>query len=153
MATFETIVRPVIFPNIRPAQVRPVAPESDPEKGFAHIHGASGTTVSLSSSWSVNTSRSKQQEVKRRVDEVRVFKMDDEGNVEEDTWIDLYLTNKLWLREPGASGGINSSTGGGTPAVGSAYFDSQVYLQKAKEKPNVRVRQRNLIIPNDDLQG
>jgi hypothetical protein len=151
MATFETIVRPVIFPNIRPAQVRPVTPESDPEKGFAHIHGASGKTVSLAYSWSYNKTKSKTQEVKRRVDEVRVYKMDENGNVEEDVWIDLHLTNKLWMREAGEGSGVNSSTGAGTPGGKSAYFESQVYLQRPKEKKNIKIRKKDIIIEPEVL--
>jgi hypothetical protein len=148
MAKFETIVRPVVFPNIRPpARVRAAELEGEDEAPHV-IRGQSGGVTDLPRSWSVNTSRSKRREIKRRVDEVRVFKMDENGNVAEDVWIDMHLTNKIWYREPGRSGGINESSGAGTPGGGSGEFDSQVFLQRQQEKKNVRIRKTDIIIKN-----
>jgi hypothetical protein len=151
MAKFENIVRPVVFPNIRPpARVKSAELEGEDEAPHV-IRGGSGGMTDLPSSWSMNTSRSKRRELKRRVDEVRVLKMDEDGNVDEDVWIDLHVTNKIWYREPGRSGGINSASGAGIPGNGSGEFDSQVFLQRKKEKKNVRIRKRDLIIrPEDD---
>ena len=151
MAKLENIVRPVVFPNIRPpARVRSALPEGEEAEGEFVIRGGSGGFIDLPFSWSVNTARSKRTETKRRVDEVRVHKMDEEGNVNEDVWIDLHLTNKLWFKEAGASGGINDATGAGIPGGGSAEFNSQVFLRKAEEKKNIRIRERNIIIKNPD---
>ena len=52
----------------------------------------------------------KQKEIKRRVDKVRVYQKDEDGNVNEEIWIDLYVTNKLWLK-PRTSRGMDDSTG------------------------------------------
>ena len=102
MAKLENIIRPVVFPKIRPpARVRSTLPEGEEAENVHVIRGGSGGFIDLPFSWSINTDRSKQQEVKRRVDEVRVHQMDEEGNVDEDIWIDVHLTNKLWMRQPG----------------------------------------------------
>jgi hypothetical protein len=101
MGNFETIVRPVIFPNIRPAAPRTVAPESDPEKGLARINGQGGTIVSLPYNFTQNISTTKQKEMKRRVDRVRVYQKEADGTVNKENFIDVEVTNKLWLKESG----------------------------------------------------
>ncbi len=35
MAGLEVVVRPVVFPNIRPAPARALAPEDNPDQGIA----------------------------------------------------------------------------------------------------------------------
>jgi hypothetical protein len=39
MAGFETVVRPAVFPDIRPAPARSLPPADDPEKGMCVITG------------------------------------------------------------------------------------------------------------------
>jgi hypothetical protein len=58
MAGFEVVVRPVVFPNIRPAPPRILAPEDDPEQGFASLSGSGGRLIDLprSYSWSATNS-------------------------------------------------------------------------------------------------
>lgn len=72
MAGFEVIVRPVVFPNIRPAPARSILPEDDPEQGVAVLGGSGGKLVDLTSSESGNISRSHLVESKRRFDKVKI---------------------------------------------------------------------------------
>ena len=71
---FETVVRPAVFPNIRPQPSRALPIEDAPDKGLAVISGggASGV-ISLSHSESHSWSRSRMVEVKRTFDKVRVL--------------------------------------------------------------------------------
>jgi hypothetical protein len=81
MAGFEVIVRPVIFPNIRPQAPRALAPEDDPTQGFAEIGGGGGQLIDLPYTWSYNMSRSMQQvEHGRASDKVRVYQEEDKGS-------------------------------------------------------------------------
>jgi hypothetical protein len=75
MAGFEVIVRPVVFPNIRPAPARSLPPEDDPTRGVATLGGSGGGPVQLSYSYSMNMNRSKQHlyEEARIVDTARVY--------------------------------------------------------------------------------
>ena len=136
MGNFETIVRPVIFPNIRPAQARSVAPESDPEKGLAHINGQGGQIVSLPYNFTQNISRQKQKERKRRVDVVRVYQKEADGTVNKENFIDVEVTNKLWMNESGA-GGIDSS-GVSMATGGSADHEIPINFRRAQEDDNVK---------------
>jgi hypothetical protein len=63
MAGFEVIVRPVVFPNIRPAPPRVLAPVSDPMQGIAVISGSGGKLIDLQHSWSVSVSRQRPHQV------------------------------------------------------------------------------------------
>jgi hypothetical protein len=78
MAVFETIVRPVVFPNIRPAPAQVLAPEDDPTQGMAVISAAAGGGgLSGSRSWSVNLSRQKpHKEAVRQFNKERVYQVE-----------------------------------------------------------------------------
>jgi hypothetical protein len=132
MSNFEAIVRPVVFPNIRPTQPRTVAPESDPEQGFAHINGQGGKVVSLSYNWSINRSTQKQKEIKRRVDVVRVYQKEADGTVNRENFIDVEVTNKMWINESGRGG-----TEGGIPAGRSTNHQIPINFQRVQEDDNV----------------
>ena len=134
MATFETLVRPVVFPNIRPQRAQSLAPEDDPTKGIAVIKGASGRVIDLPSSWSQQTTRERHVEIQRRVDEVRVSQMDDNGNVNEENFVDLFITNKAWFKK------------GGKTITGGA--DDIVYYKRAAETDNIKIRDTDKIIKN-----
>ena len=73
MAGFETIVRPVVFPNIRPQRTRPLLPQEDPEEGKAVIGGSGGGVISLSYTLTQTAQVSRPTETERRVDEMRVY--------------------------------------------------------------------------------
>jgi hypothetical protein len=94
---FEVVVRPVVFPNIRPAPAQPQAPASDPTQGLATINGSSGQFLDLQYSWSFNTSQSNPNESKRRVDTARVYQMDDNGEVNQDNFVDIDVANRIWM--------------------------------------------------------
>jgi hypothetical protein len=96
MAGFEVIVRPVVFPNIRPAPPRVLAPEDDPEQGIAVISGAGGRLINLPHTWSVSVSRQgPHRETKRQVDLERVYQVDDKGNINKQNFVDVERMKKL----------------------------------------------------------
>jgi hypothetical protein len=72
MAGFEVVVRPAVFPNIRPVPTRSLAPEDNSESGFATFSGSSGQVIALTHSFSASGSRPVETEFERVVDEVEV---------------------------------------------------------------------------------
>jgi hypothetical protein len=94
---FEVVVRPVVFPNIRPAPAQSRPPADDPNQGIATIHGSSGQFLDLQYSWSLNSSQSNPNETKRRYDVARVYQMDDDKNVNRDTFVDIEVANRIWM--------------------------------------------------------
>jgi hypothetical protein len=130
MAGFEVVVRPVVFPNIRPAPAQSQAPASDPNKDMCVIKGSSGKHIDLPFSWSVSTSSSRPQEVKRRYDVARVYQKDDDGNVNQDNFVDINVANKIWM-DDGAIETPNS------------------YLP-VEEDDNIEIRDRNKIKRRDE---
>lgn len=122
---FEVVVRPVVFPNIRPAPAQPQAPASDPTQGLATINGSSGQFLDLQYSWSFNSSQSNPSESKRRVDTARVYQMDDDGNVNRDNFIDVDVANKIWMND--------------------GNIDQRYNYQRMKEADNIEIRDRNKI--------
>jgi hypothetical protein len=105
MSGFETIVRPMILPNIRPAPARSVAPADDPEQGKCVIAGHS--TGTITSSYSINTSvqKASAHEEKRQFDEVRIREEGRGGDARGTrapapggSFIDVEVLTKLWLR-------------------------------------------------------
>jgi len=105
MAGFEVIVRPVVFPNIRPAPPRSILPQDDPEQGVAVLGGAGGALIDLTQSESGSTSNSKPVETKRRFDTLRIYQMSDlpgstrtGGEVNRENYIDVEAVNKVWMR-------------------------------------------------------
>jgi hypothetical protein len=75
MAGFEVVVRPVVFPNIRPPRARVIVSADTPEKGVATLNGSGTQTVALPYNYSMNFSRAKDhvQEQERVVDTARVY--------------------------------------------------------------------------------
>jgi hypothetical protein len=96
----EVVVRPVVFPNIRPTTPRVLLPTSDsPEQGLCVLGGGSGKFVSTSYSWSVNITKSKpKKEEKRQVDKKRIYQVDEQGNVEKGNYVDVEQTKKIKLK-------------------------------------------------------
>ena len=99
MMGFEVIVRPVVFPNIRPVPAQSRPPASDLSKGMATIHGANGKFFDLAYSWSASTSQSRSRETKRRFDVARVYQMDDDGTVNNDNFVDIEVAKKIWMKD------------------------------------------------------
>jgi hypothetical protein len=96
---FEVVVRPVVFPNIRPAPAQSSPAPDNAESGIATINGSSGQFLDLQYSWSASTSQSNPSERRRRVDVARVYQMDDDGNVNEDNFVDIEVANRIWMND------------------------------------------------------
>jgi len=104
----ETVVRPAILPNIRPSAARTIVGSSDPEQGFAIIHGNPARQLNLTTSTSISISRSVGQELERRVDRMRVYQVTEGGVntdgepervVNQDNFIDVEITNRMRLKD------------------------------------------------------
>lgn len=106
MAGFETIVRPMILPNIRPAPAQAVT-HDDPEKGKVVIAGQGTSTITGSFNYSASIQKSSATESKRQFDEVRISpkaggagarqaraSSDSSSNV---PYIDVEVITKLWF--------------------------------------------------------
>lgn len=102
MPGFETIVRPVVFPNIRPQPTPSLPPADDPTKGMAVISGQNGTLVTFADSYSISWSENRPQESKRRYDEVRIYQQNDDGTVNKSNFVDVQVANRIWMQEQGA---------------------------------------------------
>lgn len=147
MASFEVVVRPVVFPNIRPAPARSLPPEDDPTKGFAIIRGNGGQIVNNSKSVSLTLSRSRANETQRRVDDVRVYQQEDGGTINRDNFVDVQVANKIWSEEP-ISGDF------GTDEPGMAGTEKGVrkkidFYQRQKERDNIEIRKKDTIIKKE----
>ena len=94
MAGLEVVVRPLIFPDIRPRPRPALPPQDDPTKGFAVIQGNPAVSTSFSQSWSLSSSHSNPVETERRVDEARVYQMDDDGTVNKENFIDIQVAKQ-----------------------------------------------------------
>jgi hypothetical protein len=129
MAGFEVVVRPVVFPNIRPAPAQSRAPADDPTKGVCTIHGSSGKHIDLPFSWSISSSVSRPKEEKRRVDVARVYQKDDDGNVNEDNFVDVEVANRIWMNDG---------------AMQTRYSYAPV-----EEDDNIEIKERNKIKRNE----
>jgi hypothetical protein len=126
---FEVVVRPVVFPNIRPAPAQPRPAADDPTQGIARINGSSGQFLDLQYSNSINSSQSNPNETKRRVDVARVYQKDDDGNVNEDNFVDIEVANKIWMND-------------GTELTRYSY-------SPVEEDDNIEIRERNKIKVRD----
>jgi len=93
--SFETIVRPSVVPDIRPPATPKVVPFSDPGQGFAVINGNPAKQLNLTTTTSVSVSRSQGSEVERRYDTVRIYQVDQNGNVNKDNFVDIQVANRL----------------------------------------------------------
>lgn len=156
MAGFEVVVRPVVFPDIRPAPARSLPPADDPTKGFCEITGGGNFPVQLSFSSQVSTSKSKPVETERRVDGVRVYQMDDDGTVNEDNFVDLEIANRIKMRDAGRNDtppptkpGEIFIPGGSVGAKGNSLEIAMYYQRQLEEQANIEIRERDKIIKAD----
>lgn len=151
MAGFEVIVRPVVFPNIRPAPTRSLPPADDPEKGLCVIHGSGGQLVDLPQSWSASSSKSKPIETKRRVDEVTVYQEEDDGKVNKKNFVKLKVANKIWTVDSsvGTIQGDVFIPGGSKGAKGNSYEIATYYARQLEQK-NIEITNRDKIEKNKE---
>lgn len=161
MAGFETVVRPVVFPDIRPAPAQPIPPPVDPTQGFATIRGNGGKTVSFSNSYSSTISSSQRSEIERRVDVARVYQKDDKAKINKKNFVDIEAVNRLKVKGPPSAGTNNKPSFGfaqgpmtGDDLSGSIRsFDSERqvwYLRRIGEKDNVKILERDKIKKKDE---
>jgi hypothetical protein len=155
MAGLEVIVRPVVFPDIRPARARQIAPSDDPEKGFCVIRGASGQTVDLSSSYSVSATQARPVERSRRVDRARVYQDEGDGGggggggeINRDNYVDMEVANRIETEVAGpvhfqpGFGDLSPGAGGGGGAERTITYYRSIDKDEA---PNIEILQRNII--------
>jgi hypothetical protein len=110
MAGLEVVVRPVVFPNIRPSQPRVLAPEDKADQGFAVIGGGGGKFVSLSYSFSHSMSAQlAHREGVRQFNKERVYQVDEKGNINKTNYVDLERMKRVRLQ-----GGVAGFSGQGT---------------------------------------
>jgi hypothetical protein len=154
MAGLEVVVRPFIFPDIRPRARQSLPPQDDPDKGFAKIDGQPAKSVSMSYSMSVSSSHSKPQEVERRVDEVRVYQKEDDGTVNKNNFIDLQVANKITMEEPeqpgGGIGGPFLPSEGSGPAIGTSQMKEYFYERVNQQEANIEVKRVDVILRNGE---
>ena len=156
MAGFETVVRPVVFPNIRPASTRSLPPQDDPEKGFAVIRGNAAKAMTLTSSYSLNASSANSRETKREVDDARVYQEEEDGTINRDNFVDLQVAKKIW--NEGAARDGASSTMSPTEKqqnIRRGRFNER-WIERYKqqeEKPNIEILNRAQIIENTDPES
>ena len=98
MAGFEVIVRPVVFPNIRPQPTRSLPPVDDPTQGQAVLSGGSGQVIALTHSYTASASSSGGKETERTFDVARIYQQDDAGNVNKDNFVDVEAVTKVKMK-------------------------------------------------------
>ena len=150
MAGLEVVVRPVIFPDIRPRARQSLPPQDDPEKGFAVIKGQPAKSVSLSHSMSISSSHSKPKEVERRVDEVRVYQKEDDGTVNKQNFVDLQVANKIKMEEPGPAGQVGSEAPGALPEGTATELKEYYYERVRQQEENIEVKRVDVILRNGE---
>jgi len=109
MAGFEVIVRPVVFPNIRPAPARALAPEDNPDQGIAVLGGSGGRLIDLPHSYSTSVSQQKPHtESKRQFDKERIYQVGQggstrSGEINRNNYIDVERLKKVRLNTEGGA--------------------------------------------------
>lgn len=151
MAKFETIVRPVVFPNIRPAPARSLPPEDDTGEGVV-IRGNAAKSFELSMSYSFSASSSRTEETQRRVDEVRVSQMDDDGNVNRSNFVDIQVANKLWKKgiAPLKVAPLDKALSPTGSVELLRYLQTLDYYLPVEEKKNLEFRKKNEILKREN---
>ena len=152
MASFEVVVRPVVFPDIRPAPAQPVPPADDPEKGFATIHGNGGHQFTTSSSYSASASSSQRTEIQRREDEARVYQKEESGKINKKNFVDIRAPNKIWMKGPPSFNVKTPEVAKNEVAgfdVGGVIEKGVYYYKRIKGDDNIEIRKKDLITKKD----
>lgn len=127
---FEVVVRPVVFPDIRPAPAQPVLPADDPTKGFATISGNPAKTIQVSESYSSSASSNTRTEVERRSDEVRVFQKNQDKTINKDNFVDMKVPNRIKMKG-----------GDGFEGPGPGWY----YYKEVEETDNVEMLRKDIV--------
>jgi hypothetical protein len=159
MAGLEVVVRPVVLSNIRPTPRQALPPIDNPEQGWAEIRGNPAQQIDLTFSWSASTSKSKGVETERRVDTARVYQMDDDGEVNEDNFVDIDVANRIRLRGgkgPGVDHGGQRPPADEIANYGGGYSRGERivrYYKRIEEADNIKIREKDKIQKNPDDPG
>lgn len=136
MAGLEIVVRPLIFPDIRPRARQSLPPQDDPEKGIAVISGNPAQSASLSNNWSLSTSMQKAVEKLRHVDQARTYQKDDDGTVNKANYVDTEVAKKIVMEEPAAD-----TDSDGKPRM----VEKESFYQPIKEADNIKIMRKDII--------
>ena len=151
MAGFEVVVRPVVFPNIRPQAPRVLPREDDPEKGIAIITGNPAKSFGMSYSYSFNANSSSTTEVNRDVDEARVYQEEDDGTINRENFIDVQVAKKI--RKQGYSGDDWSASKGPGAAPKPQKTRWENKYKPVEEEKNIEIKERDKNIVNPPTEG
>jgi hypothetical protein len=152
MAGLEVVVRPVVFPDIRPAPPRSLPPQDDPEKGMCVITGGGSFPVQLSHSANVSTSKSKPVETERRSDEVTIYQMDDDGTVNRDNFVKMKVANRITMRRQDGDKATGDPVDpvGSLPRPAAPSMNEVSYYKRVEPAANIEVTKRDVIEKNSD---
>jgi len=146
MAGLEVVVRPVIFPDIRPRARQSLPPQDDPDKGFAVIKGQPAQGVGISYSMSISSSKEHQQETERRVDVVRVYQEEEDGTINKQNYVDMEVANRITTTEPGPEGAAPRAPGDpSTPWNQVSEIEKKAYYKKYEEWEEEEKRKMKLL--------
>jgi hypothetical protein len=98
---FETVVRPAVFPNIRPSPARLVPIADAPDKGLAVITGGSNRLVDLPYTENHSWSRNRSVEVKRTYDKARVYYTRPDGTFDTSKYWEFEVLRSIEYLEDG----------------------------------------------------
>lgn len=101
MAGFEIIVRPVVFPNIRPQPTRALTIADAPDKGICTIRGGGGGIVDLPYSVSNSWSKSRMVEVRRHFDKARIYYTRPDGTFDKSKYWEFEVLTSIEYLENG----------------------------------------------------
>jgi hypothetical protein len=161
MAGFEVVVRPVVFPNIRPAPAQPVPPAQDPTQGFAKISGNGAQVLNVSYSYSSSASSNTHSEIERREDEARVYQKEKNGKINKNNFVDIRAVNRIKEKGPPAKKGnkdpsFNSGQGPMNPDDPYFNYTTSVgirFYRPIEEKDNIEIRRRAIVTKKDESGG
>jgi hypothetical protein len=98
---FETVVRPAVFPNIRPQPARLVPILDAPDKGLAVITGGNNSLIDLPISESQSWSSSRMVEVVRVYDKARIYYTRPDGTLDTSQYWEFEVLRAITYLENG----------------------------------------------------
>jgi hypothetical protein len=161
MAGFEVVVRPVVFPNIRPAPAQPVPPADDPTQGFATISGNGAQILGVSYSYSSSASSNTHSETERREDEARVYQKTDDGKINKNNFVDVRAVNRIKEKGPPERKGNKDPSynfaqgpkGGDDPYFNYTSNAGIRFYAPIEEKDNIEIRRRAIVTKRGEESG
>ena len=97
----ETVVRPVVFPDIRPPPARTTPIMDAPDKGLAVITGGSNNLVDMPYSEQHSWSSSRKVEVKRTYDKARMYWTRQDGTIDYNNYWEFEVLRSIEFIENG----------------------------------------------------